>query len=158
MYAVLSITYIPFIFCDHIINLMFYIITYITVLCSLINNGLMPLMVSNNILAATTRRYALHSFTYIPTGFTPGIINTRLYLFLNKRPRHRPTAFCNLRRTGICQNSFCILRCAFHHILCKLLRQVFTHLPAHAFSTGGHFRIFMAAGHIRRVLVVTLFR
>ncbi|GCO31990.1 hypothetical protein ExPECSC024_03742 [Escherichia coli] len=96
-YAVLSITYIPFIFCDHIINLMFYIITDITVLRSLINNGLMPLMVSNNILTATTRRYALHSFTNITTGFPPGIINTRLYLFLHKRPGHRPTTFCNLR-------------------------------------------------------------
>ncbi|VTM36008.1 Uncharacterised protein [Klebsiella pneumoniae] len=76
---------------------MFYIIPDITVLRSLINNGLMPLMVSNNILAATTRRYALHSFTNIATGFTPGIINTRLHLFLHKRPRHRPAAFCNLR-------------------------------------------------------------
>ncbi len=49
-YAVLSITYIPFIFCDHIINLMFYIITDITVLRSLLNNGLMSLMVSNKAL------------------------------------------------------------------------------------------------------------
>ncbi len=47
--TVLSISDIATIFCDHIINLMFYIITDITVLRSLLNNGLMSLMVSNNI-------------------------------------------------------------------------------------------------------------
>ncbi|MFP1592933.1 hypothetical protein ACLB1M_35135 [Escherichia coli] len=38
----------------------------------------------------------------------------------------------------------------------NLAAKVSTHLPTHAFSTGCHFSIFMAAGHIRRVLVVTL--
>ena len=57
-YAFLSIPDIVPIFCDHIINLKFFIVTDITVLRSLLNNCLMSQMVNNNILIATSRRYA----------------------------------------------------------------------------------------------------
>ncbi len=79
----------------------------------------MSLMVSNNILTASTRRYALHPLPISPRDSrqalsTPGCI------FPAQKTRPLPDGVLQSPANWICQNSFGILRCVFHHILCKL--------------------------------------